>query len=203
MSIKATLFLLFIIAPIMTSTAQDTEHVGKEHNLLVTAKISQLYGELGIGAPVSRKHSDTDIVYVAFGYGYPTRKNAWRKFIPQNIVLEEWPKELKDKVSQRGMDGIHAGKVGIGWYHWVSRRVGFYLQTGWGFVADLAEEEELTEDEIALLEMAGEKKTFLYHTLPVEAGIAISMWKSFHVQAGLTYMWKEIPLLTLGVGCSF
>ena len=110
---------------------------------------------------------------------------------------------MKEKLSKSGTDDLHAGKIGVGWNHWFNHIVGFYAQTGWGFIADLSTGDDLTDAEKALLTDTKERSTFIYNTVPVELGLTLNMWTHYHVQAGVTYMWKEIPLLTVGVGYAF
>lgn len=179
-----------------------TNDVWEQKNLF-SAKVSQLYYEATVGANLFPGKRSADFVYMAFGYGAPTKKNAWRKFTPENDIPESLPKALKEKLSKSGTDDLHAGKIGVGWNHWFNHIVGFYAQTGWGFIADLSTGDDLTDSEKALLTDTKERSTFIYNTVPVELGVTLNMWTHYHVQAGVTYMWKEIPLLTVGVGYAF
>ena len=174
-----------------------------EQNNLLSLKMSQLFYEINVGINVNSGKRSADFLYLAFGYGNPTKKNAWRKFIPENNIPAGLPDDLQTKLNQSNTDDLHAGKVGVGWNHWFNHAVGCYAQVGWGFIADLSTGEDLTEEEKALLADAEEKSTFIYNTIPVELGMSLNLWKHYHVQAGVTYMWKEIPLLTIGVGYAF
>lgn len=195
-----------VLAAAMTcacTTAQIFTHGQWEQKNLVSLKVSQLYYEANVGINIAPQKRTADFVYFAFGYGSPTKKNAWRKFIPENEIPDGLPKDLKTKLSQSSTDDLHAGKVGVGWNHWFNHIVGFYAQAGWGFIADLSTGDDLTDEEKALLKDAKERNTFIYNTVPAELGLTLNLWKRCHVQAGVTYMWKEIPLLTVGVGYSF
>ena len=179
-----------------------TNDVWEQKNLF-SVKVSQLYYEANIGANLFPERKSADFVYLAFGYGRPTKKNAWRKFTPKNDIPQNLPKALKEKLSNSGTDDLYAGKICVGWNHWFNHNVGCYAQTGWGFIADLSTGDDLTDEEKALLTDTKEKSTFIYNTVPVELGMTLNVLKHYHVQAGVTYMWKEIPLLTIGVGYAF
>ena len=185
------------------TTAQVFTHGEWEQKNLLSLKVSQLYYEANVGINITPQKHTADFVYFAFGYGSPTKKNAWRKFIPENEIPDGIPKDLKTKLSQSSTDDLHAGKVAMGWNHWFNHIVGFYVQAGWGFIADLSTGDDLTDEEKALLTDAKERNTFIYNTVPVELGLTLNVWKHYNVQAGVTYMWKEIPLLTVGVGYTF
>lgn len=169
---------------------------------MVSLKMSQLYYEPSIGVNVTKDKNTADFIYFSYGYGKPTKKNAWRKFLPKNEFPDYLPKELMDKLVNKGTDGIYSGMIGIGWNHWFNHVAGFYLQSGWGFIMDLSAD-DLTEEEKELMMNTREKETFVYNTVPIGIGFTLNMWKSYNIQIGMTYMWKEIPLLTLGVGYSF
>lgn len=197
---------LCILATVMTSactTAQVFTHdIWNQKNLL-SLKVSQLYYEANVGINVIPQRHSADFIYMAFGYGKPTKKNAWRKFIPENEIPDGLPKDLKTKLSRSSTDDLHAGMVAVGWNHWFNHIVGFYVQAGWGFIIDLSRGDDLTDEERAQLTNTKAKNTFIYNTVPVELGVTLNLWKHYNVQAGVTYMWKEIPLLTVGVGYSF
>ena len=195
-----------ILATVMTcacTTAQVFTHEEWEQKNQLSLKVSQLYYEANVGINITHQKRTADFVYFAFGYGCPTKKNAWRKFIPENEIPEGLPKELKTKLSQSSTDDLHAGKVAVGWNHWFNHIIGFYAGAGWGFIADLSTGDDLTDEEKALLTDAKERSTFIYNTVPVELGVTLNLWTHYNVQAGITYMWKEIPLLTVGVGYTF
>lgn len=170
---------------------------------VVSLKVSQLYYETTIGVNLFPQKRSADFVYMAFGYGSPTKKNAWRKFMPETEILDSWPKTLKEKISDSSTDDLHAGMVSVGWNHWFNHVIGCYVQTGWGFIADLSTSDEFLDEEKALMAETKEKSTFIYNTVPVELGLTLNLWKHYTVQAGVTYMWKEIPLLTFGIGYTF
>lgn len=187
----------------VSTTAQVFTHDAWEQKNLFSLKISQLYYEANVGINIAPQKRRADFVYFAFGYGKPTQKNAWRKFIPENEIPEDLPKELKTKLSDSSTDDLHAGKVAVGWCHWFNHIVGFYAQAGWGFIADLSLGDNLTDEEKAQLADAKKRSTFIYHTVPVELGVTLNLWTHYNIQVGVTYMWKEIPLLTVGVGYTF
>lgn len=195
-----------VLATVMTcacTTAQVITNDEWEQKNLLSLKMSQLYYEANVGINIAPQKRTADFVYFAFGYGNPTKKNAWRKFIPENEIPDGLPKDLKTKLSQSSTEDLHAGKVAVGWNHWFNHIIGFYVQAGWGFIADLSTGDDLTDEEKTLLTDAKERSTFLYNTVPVEVGVTLNLWRHYNVQAGITYMWKEIPLLTVGVGYSF
>lgn len=72
-----------------------------------------------------------------------------------------------------------------------------YAQASWGFLADFGSP---SDDDTSTSTDSSGKKTFIYNTVPVEIGVCINCWKHLHIQGGITYMWKEIPLFTAGVG---
>lgn len=195
-SALAILFVLNISAQVFTKDLWEQKN-------LISAKVSQLYYELNVGINLFPQKHSADFIYIAFGYGYPTTKNAWRKFTPENDFPEGLPKELKEKLGRSGTDGLHAGKIALGWNHWFNHVIGGYVQAGWGFIADLSTEDDLTEEERTLLASTKERNTFIYNTVPVELGVTLNLWTHYHVQVGVTYMWKEIPLLTVGIGYAF
>jgi hypothetical protein len=47
------------------------------------------------------------------------------------------------------------------------------------------------------------KDTFVYNTVPVQVGLDVSLWNNLIVSVGATYMWKEKPMVTLGIGVTF
>lgn len=195
-----------VLATVMTCSctmAQVFTHDEWGQKNLLSLKVSQLYYEANVGINIAPQKHTADFVFFALGYGNPTKKNAWRKFIPENEIPDGLPKDLKTKLSQSSTEDLHAGKIAVGWNHWFNHVVGFYAQAGWGFIADLSTGDDLTDEEKALLTDAKERSTFLYNTVPVEVGVTLNLWRHYNVQAGITYMWKEIPLLTVGVGYTF
>lgn len=184
-------------------TAQVFTHDEWEQKNQLSLKVSQLYYEANVGINIVPQKHTADFVYFALAYGSPTKKNAWRKFIPENEIPDGLPKDLKTKLIESTTKDLHAGMVAVGWNHWFNHIVGCYVQAGWGFIADLSTGDDLTDEEKALLTDAKERNTFIYNTVPVELGLTLNVWKHYNVQAGVTYMWKEIPLLTVGVGYTF
>ena len=202
MKFRAIVCTLAALSVLSASAQVFTNDVWEQKNL-VAIKVSQLYYEATIGANLFPERHYADFVYMAFGYGKPTKKNAWRKFMPENGVLDAWPKTLKEKLSNSSTDDLHAGMVSVGWNHWFNHMIGCYVQAGWGFIADLSTDDEFTDEEKTLMADAKEKNTFIYNTVPIELGLTLNMWKHYNIQAGITYMWKEIPLFTFGVGYVF
>lgn len=197
--------IFFISAAMLASSAYAqifTNDVWEQRNV-VSMKMSQLYGEVNIGVNLSPEKCSADFLYMAFGYGKPTKKNAWRKFTPENGVPNGLPKALKEKLSNSGIDDLHAGMIGIGWNHWFNHTIGCYAQTGWGFIADLSTGNDLTQEEKKQLANSGERRTFIYNTVQIEIGLTLNTWKHYDIMMGVTYMWKEIPLLTIGMGYTF
>ena len=197
--------VICIIAAVITLNTEAqvfTSEVWEQKNL-VSIKVSQLYYEANIGANLFPHKHSADFVYMAFGYGRPTKKNAWRKFTPETEIPESLPKALKEKLRNSGTDNLYSGLISIGWNHWFNHVVGCYVQAGWGLIADLSTGDDLSEEEKSLLADTKEKSTFIYNTVPVEIGLTLNVWKHYNVLAGVTYMWKEIPLLTLGIGYTF
>ena len=198
---KAAICIAALVA--LSARAQVfSDNVWKQRNIGLL-KVSQLYYEAGIGVNVIPDRHSADFVYMSFGYGKPSKTNAWRKFTPENEILDTWPKSLKEKISNSGTDDLHAGKIAVGWNHWFNHSLGCYLQAGWGFIADLSTSDDFTDEEKSLLSEAKEKSTFIYNTVPVELGVTLNFWTHYNFQAGITYLWKEIPLLTVGVGYAF
>ena len=169
----------------------------------ISIKVSQLFYELNVGINICPQRKNADFLYFAFGYGKPTKSNAWRKFLPEKKMPENLTKPQQVIFSNSGIDDLHGGKIGVGWNHWFNHMVGFYLQANWGFIADLSNGDDLPDDIAVLLESAESKGVFVYNTVPVEMGLTLNFWKHYLIQGGVTYMWKEIPLLTIGVGYTF
>lgn len=185
------------------AAAQIFTHEVWEQKNLFTGKVSQLYYELNVGINVRPQRHSADFVYLAFGYGKPTRTNAWRKFTPERAIPSTLTPEQQQVIKQSSTDFLHAGKIGAGWNHWFNHIFGMYTQVGWGYIFDLSKGDELPEDITSKLKETEEKRTFIYNTVPIELGMTLNLWKHCHVQVGLTYQWKEIPLLTVGLGYAF
>lgn len=198
--------IVCILATVMTCTCAAaqvfTHDVWVQKNVL-SLKASQLFYEANVGINITPQKHTADFVYFSLGYGNPTKKNAWRKFIPENEIPDGLPKDLKTKLSEGTTKGLHAGMVAVGWNHWFNHIVGCYVQAGWGFIADLSTGDDLTDKEKALLSDAKERNTFIYNTVPMELGVTLNLWEHYNIETGVTYMWKEIPLLTVGVGYTF
>ena len=202
MKCKVACYIIAAIATLNTNAQIFSNDVWEQKNF-ASLKVSQLYYEANIGINLFPQKQSADFIYFAFGYGKPTKKNAWRKFTPENQIIETWPKSLKEKINNNGTNGLHAGKIGIGWNHWFNHIIGCYIQAGWGFVADLSTGDNFTAEEKVLLSNVREKSTLIYNTVPVEIGLTLNLWKHYQIQGGVTYMWKEIPLLTIGIGYAF
>ena len=194
---------IMVFAPVTKTDGQIfSDEPWKEKNL-ISAKMSQLYYELNVGINIRPQRHSADFIYIAMGYGKATRKNAWRKFLPAKTIPETLSESQQALFMKSSTDNLHAGKVGIGWNHWFNHIVGIYVQANWGFVADLSSGEDLPDDVVSAIVTSESKETFIYNTVPVEAGITLNLWKHYHIQGGMTYQWKEIPLLTVGVGYAF
>lgn len=197
---------LVTIAIVFFSTevkAQNSSASNFERNNLVAFKMSQLYYEADIGINIIPKKKRPDFLYFGFGYGKPTRINAWRKFLPAQTIPDGLNEQQKVLFSMSSMNELYGMKLSVGWNHWFSRIFGLYIQAGWGFVADLSTENDLPDEIISKIEASSPKGTFIYNTVPTEIGITLNVWKHCHLQGGVTYMWEEIPLLTMGVGYVF
>ena len=197
------IFLVMCNAASLDALAQAFANVPWEQNNIIAAKASQLYGELKMGINIRPVRKQADFIYLAFGYCKPTRKNAWRKFTPTLDMPATLTKQQQQVFANSGIDGLHAMKLGVGWNHWFNHIVGVYAQAGWGFIADLSRTDDLPSDITSQMDASQTKKTFIYNTVPVEAGFTINLWQHLHLEAGVTYMWKEIPIWTAGIGYAF
>lgn len=169
---------------------------------MVMGKWSQLFYELNVGGNATKFGKHANFLYISLGYGKPNQKNAWRKFLPDS--KREAPTS-KDEMKQRvdnTTSGLHAGTIGIGWQHFFTHYIGFHIQAGWAFIGDFGTREE-DSTVSSSDEEEGSKSTFIYNTVPVQAGIDFNLWKNFELQVGATYMWKEIPIVTVGLGVVF
>lgn len=197
---SAFVVLLTAILPVTVHSQCLKKNAWKEKSL-IAVKYSQLFYEATAGINVKASSSIADFIYFAFGYGKATRHNAWRKFLPVNAVEADWPDNLKQKVLSQGDDGLHAWKIGLGWNHWINHSLGGYVQIGWCGITDLSDDLSLTEEEQSMIHK--DKKTFIHNTVPIEAGLTVNLWQHWHAQVGVTWLWKEIPLLTAGIGYAF
>lgn len=194
--------LVIVSVSCLTSFTSALAQEWTERNL-IALKVSQLYYELNVGINLRENQRTADFMYLALGYGNPTRKNAWRKFLPEQQIPSGISKTLQEKLANSDTEDLFAGMVAVGWNHWFNHTLGCYVQAGWGFIADLSTGDNLTEEEKAMLSDDSGKDTFIYNTVPVEAGITFKVRKHYLIQGGVTYMWKEIPLLTMGIGYAF
>lgn len=189
-------FILLVILISVKSFGEETTGDGKRN--LWSLRVSQLYTGVTVGiAPFKEK------TYLSLGvaYGKPTRKNAWRKFIPQFTITDDMSDDAKEVLQKMSTRDLHAGMISVGVCREVMRRVSLYGRVGWGFVVDLS---AATEEEKETLDSDNSgKNIFIYNTVPVEIGVSVNVWDGWSVQGGITYLWKEIPLLTLGVGYIF
>jgi hypothetical protein len=191
----AVFIFLVILIPVKSSGEETTKDVKRN---LWSLHISQLYTGVTVGiAPLKDK------TYLSLGvaYGKPTRKNAWRKFIPQFAVTDDMSDDAKEVLQNMSTKDLHAGMISVGVCREMVHRVSLYGQVGWGFVVDLSAATE--EEKEALDSDNSGKNIFIYNTVPVELGVNVDVWKGWSIQGGITYLWKEIPLLTLGVGYVF
>lgn len=170
-----------------------------DESTLIVGKWSQLFYEVNVGWNVSDFEHYANFLYFGIGVGYPVNtKNAWRKFLPkQQIPSNEEEAELFGSMNT---NDVYGGKIGMGWIHYFNHSIGFYTQASWGFLADFGSP---ANEDTSTTTSSNSKKTFIYNTVPVELGVCINCWKHLHLQCGATYMWKEIPLLTIGVGYAF
>lgn len=167
---------------------------------IAIGKWSQLYYELNVGWNITKDNysNKADFLYFGLGVGFPTLENAWRKFLPaQKIPDNEEEAELFGSMDTKD---VYGGKLGMGWIHYFNHSVGIYTQLSWGFLADFGSPDDTST--ISTTDSSS-KKTFIYNTVPIELGLCFNLWKHLHVQGGVTYMWKEIPLLTVGIGANF
>lgn len=189
---------LFYEAAFFSDDDWDNQHT------FVMGKWSQLFYELNIGITGSRDEY-ADFVYFSVGYGKPTTKNAWRKFLPKSQQAAPTSKEeMKAKIDDT-TSGLHAGTIGIGWKHYFTHWIGFHVQAGWGFIADLGggNSSATSTNTDAMEEEDDSKSTFIYNSVPVQAGVDFCFLNNLLLSAGVSYMWKEIPIITLGLGLAF
>lgn len=202
----------------------------EDQKTMVMAKWSPLYYELNVGINVnnSRYSDGADFVYFSLGYGKPTTKNSWKNILPtqqapndsgmstgrpsQNSGSQQTPPSNGGGDMPEGdTSGLHAGTIGIGWQHFFNHVIGFHVQAGWGFIANFggnnAPSEPSAPSSRASSSMqepeAGEQKTFIYNSVPVQAGLDLNLWTNLNLQVGVTYMWKGNPVPTIGLGVAF
>ncbi len=174
-----------------------------DQHFFVMGKWSQLFYELNFGITGSTDEY-ADFVYFSVGYGKPNKKNAWRKFLPESKQAAPTSKEEMQAKTDDTTSGLHAGTIGIGWKHYFTHWIGFHAQAGWGFIADLGGgNSAATSTTSTSSDEEDAKSTFIYNTVPVQAGLDFCLWNNLLLQVGATYMWKEIPIVTVGLGLAF
>jgi len=192
--------LLFVSNPVSAQIFEGSARWDDDdESTLIMGKWSQLFYEVNVGWNLSDYERYANFLYFGIGVGYPVNtQNAWRKFLPKQQI----PKDEEEAALFGSMntDDVYGGKVGIGWIHYFNHSFGFYTQLSWGFLADFGSP---ADEETSATTSANGKKTFIYNTVPVELGVCINCCKHLHLQCGATYMWKEIPLVTVGVGYAF
>lgn len=166
----------------------------------LTLRHNQLFTQLGLGINMTRSRHP-GYLYIAAGYGKPNERGAWRKFIPPFDPPQGFTNEQLQILAGKGYRGLHALTYAIGWNQYLGRCISTYCQVGWATVIDLSSPP--AEIDLSNLENGTEKKTLLYNTIPIEAGLSVDVWKGLTLQGGLTYYWKEIPLLTGGIAYAF
>lgn len=201
-TIALALLLALTVLPAHAQMFEGDDDWDKEdESTIIIGKWSQLFYELNVGFNVKKEDTRADFIYFGLGIGYPVNtKNAWRKFLPKQKAPEN--EDEAELLGTMSTDDVYGGKVGIGWIHYFNHSVGFYTQASWGFLADFGS--PTSENSSTTTESDNSsKKTFIYNTVPIELGLCFNCWKHLHIQGGVTYMWKEIPLLTVGVGYNF
>ncbi len=170
-----------------------------DQHTFVMGKWSQLFYELNVGITRSKSES-ANFIYLSAGLGKPTTKNAWRKFLPESKQAAPSSKEEMLSKKDDSTSGLYSGTIGVGWQHYFNHWIGLHLQAGWGFIADFgggnSSSSDSTDDEDT-------KSTFIYNSVPIQAGVDFCLWNNLMIQVGATYMWKEIPIITVGVGLAF
>lgn len=203
-SLKFYILLLesLLLSAIETHAQIFSRNIWTEKNI-ISFKISQLYYESDIAINLTKEKHSADFLYVGFGYGKPTKTNAWRKFLPKRKNPDNLSPQQQEVFSNLGVNDIHAGKICLGWNHWFTHYLGLYFQTGWGFVVDLSDGSEIPDDIYNKIANVEQKNAFFYNSMPLEFGVTMNLWSHYNIQGGVTYMWKEIPLLTIGIGYAF
>lgn len=173
-----------------------------DEKVMFMGKWSQLFYEVNVGANVSGYEKYADFLYLSLGYGKPNTENAWRKFLPNS--KREAPTS-KDEMQQRvdnTTSGLHAGTIGFGWQHFFTHYIGFHVQAGWAFIGDFGSRDD-DSTVSSSDEEEGSKSTFIYNSVPIQVGLDFNLWRRWNIQVGATYMWKEIPIITIGTGLVF
>lgn len=195
--------ILFLMALFSQSSfaqyGQEDWEEDEHQNAVITAKWSQLFYEVNVGRNARARYNEdnkANFVYFAAGVGKPSQKNAWRYWLPQQETPSERPEAGTTTILSS--DDLYAGKLGLGVTHYFNHIFGFYTQLSWAFIADLG----VPDDAVSGNEN-DDKKTIIYNTLPIECGVAFNFGYHFAVQGGVTYMWKQVPYITLGLGIHF
>lgn len=182
--------------------AQENSREKWDSKNIVALKASELYVEANIGVKVSKSNERADFLYICLGYGKPSRTNTWTRFLPSVPTTEDMSPSELEALRSLNTNSVHAGMIGLGWNHWFNHTFGCYASVGWGFMADFSSDPESIR---LLMAKAGkqDKSLFIYNTAPVEAGITLNVLKQWTLSGGVTYMWKEVPTFTLGIGYIF
>lgn len=211
----------------------STDHWNQK--TVIMGKYSPLFYEINVGTNLTDKKYYADFLYFSVGYGKPSAQNEWSKYLTQNNgeinpqssqpsppSQPESPSRASFQASSEpiqpseptapaaptaSMSGLHAGQIALGWQHFFNHWIGFHVQAGWGFVADLGSDEDKqdnnTPNSSGDNEEQQDKKTFVYNGVPTQVGIDFNLWQHLVLQVGAIYMWKERPYLTLGLGATF
>lgn len=198
-ALSLAIFLLLPASVNAQMFESDADWDKDNESTLITAKWSQLFYEVNVGWNVSGSEEYANFLYFGIGVGYPVNTdNAWRKFLPKQKIPDN--EEEAELYGSMNTDDVYGGKIGFGWIHYFNHTIGFYTQVSWGFLADFGSP---SDEDTSTSTDSSSKKTFIYNTAPIELGLCLNCWKHLHLQGGVTYMWKEIPLLTVGVGYNF
>ncbi len=189
-----------------------------DQKTLIMAKWSPLFYELNIGANICSNNYSADFIYFSVGYNKPSTSNEWKNYLdsPQQGMQEQPSQPSKPSGSSGqqqpsqpsapsgSMDGLHAGQIALGWQHYFNHVLGFHIQAGWGFVADFGSDDDNQQQQQSNnSDEVQTKKTFIYNGVPVQAGLDLNLFNNFVLQVGASYMWKEIPVVTAGLGVTF
>ena len=203
-----------------------------DQKTVIMGKYSPLFYEPNVGANVSPDNYSADFIYFGIGYGKPSSSNEWRKFLSQQQQAETPPQQPSQPTQPSGpssgndgntlqqpsqpsapsapegsMSGLHSGMIALGWQHFFNHIIGFHVQAGWGFIADFGSGDEnsskMQSNSSSSDKEEGGKKTFIYNGVPTQVGIDINLWENLTLQVGATYMWKESPYITVGIGVTF
>ena len=207
--ITLTLLILAFGFQLFAQDSKDdysTRRTWTNQHTMIMVKWSQLFYELNVGITGSKRRS-ANFVYFSAGYGKPNTENAWRKFLPASQQSAPTSKDEMLAKQDDNTSGLHAGTIGIGWQHFFTHWIGFHMQAGWSFIADLgggnSSSSVTTTSSSSSSESSDDKSTFIYNSVPVQAGIDFCLWRHIELSAGVTYMWKEIPIITAGFGVAF